>query len=103
MIVASRRIAVLSMAVAGAAHLGGVTWFVPQETVRIAGGQVGATQASLGDAFQDMVTGTLTAMETTDVAEDVPTEGRVEAVKPPETAKTPAPENVVSAIETKEL
>ncbi|MEL6807875.1 MAG: energy transducer TonB [Pseudomonadota bacterium] len=103
MIVASRRIAVLSMAVAGAAHLGGVTWFVPQETVRIAGGQVGATQASLGDAFQDMVTGTLTAMETTDVAKDVPTEDRVEAVKPPETAKTSAPETVVSAIETTEL
>ncbi|MEQ3710427.1 MAG: TonB family protein [Tateyamaria sp.] len=100
MIANSRGIAILSMAFAGATHLGGVMWLVPQEKVRIAGGQVGATQASLGDAFEAMATGTLTAMETTDVTEDAPTEDPVEAIEPPETAKTSAPENVVSATET---
>ncbi|MEO0380606.1 MAG: TonB family protein [Pseudomonadota bacterium] len=92
MIATSKRIAVAAGCVAGALHVGGVTWVELQPPARIAGGQVGASEASLGDGFEDMATGTLTGQGATQITDQVPVEDVADAVTAEEAADRPAPD-----------
>ena len=94
MIAASRWIGGLALALATALHLTGLMRLDLQNDTLIAGGQAGGTQASLGDGFADLVEGTLTAIETTDISEPVAVEDttadRIEPVDaPPAPPPTP--------------
>lgn len=93
MIAVSRRIALLALLVAAAGHVAGLMRLDLIQPVEMAGGQVGAPEASLGNAFADLAEGTLTGAETTDVIEPAPVEDGVEQVTPPEyTAAAPPAE-----------
>ena len=95
MIAASRWVAAAALAIAAALHLTGIMRLDLTDDVEIAGGQAGATQASLGDAFADLSEGTLTAVEAEDVTEPVDVEELAEDVPPEETvAETEATEEI---------
>ena len=107
MIAASRWIAAAALAIAAALHLTGIMRLDLTDDVEIAGGQAGATQESLGDAFADLSEGTLTAVEAEDVTEPVDVEELAEDVPPEEivteteaTAETPRPEPETAVIQT---
>ncbi|MEO0633523.1 MAG: TonB family protein [Pseudomonadota bacterium] len=74
MIAASRWIAASALAIAAALHLMGIMRLDLTDDIEIAGGQAGAVQASLGDAFADLSEGTLTAVETKNVTEPLEVE-----------------------------
>ncbi|MEO9648931.1 MAG: TonB family protein [Roseobacter sp.] len=59
MIFASRSIAISALTVATSIHLGSIIGFDFSEPVKLEGGQVGSTVASLGDAFEDLAQGTI--------------------------------------------
>ncbi|GFE64684.1 cell envelope integrity protein TolA [Litoreibacter roseus] len=67
MIATSRWIAGLALIAAAVLHLAGLVRMDFAADIEIAGGQVGATQASLGNAFADMAEGTLTRVEATEI------------------------------------
>ncbi|MEL7131531.1 MAG: energy transducer TonB [Pseudomonadota bacterium] len=99
MIATSRRIAGTALIIAGALHLLGVTWLVPVEQAQMDGGQVGAAEASLGDAFETVATGTLTGVETTDKVEEVPVEDVVDAMEAEASSDKRFPEEVTKPLE----
>ena len=97
MIAASRTIAMGCIGVAVAVHLTGTTLAVDlNPDAQIAGGQV-ATQARLGNAFEDLTMGVQSGVETTEVAETPPVE---ESVEPEtiETATVPDQPEVIAAL-----
>ncbi|MEL6829611.1 MAG: hypothetical protein AAFO63_05695, partial [Pseudomonadota bacterium] len=107
MIAASRWIAAVALAIAAALHLTGIMRLDLTDDIEIAGGQAGATQASLGDAFADLSEGTLTALETKDVMEPLEVEDTAADVPPEETVaeteattETPRPEPETAIIQT---
>ncbi|WP_299206092.1 TonB family protein [uncultured Tateyamaria sp.] len=89
MIAGSRSVAVLAVLMAAAIHVGGVMRLDLIKPVEMEGGQAGATEASLGNAFADLAQGTLTGIETTNVTEPVPVEQTVETVEPTEQTINP--------------
>ncbi|WP_299706462.1 TonB family protein [uncultured Tateyamaria sp.] len=81
-------------------HVGGLMRLDLIKPVEMEGGQAGATEASLGNAFADLAQGTLTGVETTDVTEPVPVEQTVETVEPTEQTINPTPPAESPAAET---
>ncbi|MEM8654320.1 MAG: TonB family protein [Pseudomonadota bacterium] len=102
MIAASRWIATVALGIAAALHLAGVMRLDLNQDVLIDGGQAGATEASLGDAFADLIEGTLEAVETEDVTEPVDAQETVEDVRPEDTTETVPPDETVSEADTTE-
>ncbi|WP_299747880.1 TonB family protein [uncultured Tateyamaria sp.] len=95
MIAGSRSVAALAVLMAAAIHVGGVMRLDLVKPVEMEGGQAGATEASLGNAFADLAQGTLTGIETTDVTEPVPVERAAETTEPTEQTTNQAPiENI---------
>lgn len=102
MIATSRRIGLTALLMASALHLGGVAWLVLNEQTLIAGGQAGAAEASLGAAFEELVAGTLTGQETTEVIEEVPVKDMADAVELDDTAERVEPQDLAEVPEPAE-
>ena len=100
MIAASRTVALVAVGLATALHLSGLMRLDLIEPVQMEGGQVGATEASLGTAFADLAQGTLTGVETTEVTERVNIEDTTEMSEPVDDTVDPTPPEEIQAVET---
>lgn len=89
MIAASRRVGLLALVMAASLHLGGLMRWDMSDPIDVAGGEASAPQASLGDAFDDLSSGTVTPVQATEVIEQV--EPTSEEVMPPTEEVTEQP------------